>query len=186
MAITDEIPKSRLTLTYRTNVNGTPEDIQLPFRLLIMGDLSGGTSRDRAVGLDQRQIRQLDGKNLNQVIADMKMSLKLSVPNRIDPEKSESLNVTLPIEGMKSFTPAEIADHVPKLRALLLLRKLLLEVQSNLDNRKEFRILLRQLAQNPSAVAALREELAGFDDFEVPKGTEAPKGKANGEGAPAA
>lgn len=177
MAITDEIPKSRLTLTYRTNVNGTPEDMTLPFRLLMMGDMSNGTSTDRAVDLDQRRIRQLDGKNLNHVMADMKMSLKLSVPNRIDPERSKSLDVSIPIEGMKSFTPAEIAEHVPKVKALLLLRKLLLEVQSNLDNRKEFRTLLRQLAQSPEAVTALREELAGFDDFKVPTG------KAPAEGA---
>jgi type VI secretion system protein ImpB len=177
MAITDEIPKSRLTLTYRTNVNGTPEDMQLPFRLLIMGDLSNGTSKDRAVDLDLRNIRKLDGKNLNQLMADMKMSVKMSVPNRIDPDKSESLNATLPITGMKSFTPAEIAEQVPKLKALLLLRKLLLEVQNNLDNRKEFRTMLRQIAENPEAVAALREELAGFDDFKLPTG------KANGGGA---
>ncbi len=170
MAITDEIPKSRLTLTYRTNVYGTPEDVTLPFRLLIMGDLSQGTSKDRKVDLDQRHIRQLDGKNLNSVMKDMNMSVKVSVPNRIDPDRSESLEVTLPITGMKSFTPAEIAENVPKVRALLLLKKLLLEVQSNLDNRKEFRQLLRQLAQDPSAAEALKEELKGFDDFKVPTG----------------
>jgi type VI secretion system protein ImpB len=176
MAITDEIPKSRLTLTYRTNVNGTPEDMTLPFRLLIMGDLSNGTSKDRSVDLDQRTIRQLDGKNLNSLMADMKMSVTMSVPNRIDPDKSESLNVSLPIVGMKSFTPADIAEHVPKLKALLLLRKLLLEVQNNLDNRKEFRTMLRQLAENPDMAAAIREELSGFDDFKLPTG------KAGGEG----
>jgi len=170
MAITDEIPKSRLTLTYRTNVSGTPEDLQLPFRLLIMGDLSNGTSKDRAVELDQRSIRKLDGKNLNPLMADMKMSVKMSVPNKIDPDKSESLAVTLPISGMKSFTPAQIAEHVPKLKALLLLRKLLLEVQNNIDNRKEFRTMLRAIAESPEAVAALREELAGFDDFKLPTG----------------
>ena len=180
MAITDEIPKSRLTLTYRTNVNGTPEDKALPFRLLIMGDLSNGTSKDRGVDLDLRSIRQLDGKNLNSLMADMKMSVKVSVPNRIDPDKADTINVTLPIEGMKSFTPAEIAEHVPKIKSLLLLRKLLLEVQNNIDNKKEFRTLLRQLAENPETAAALREELAGFDDFKVPTG------KASGEGAPTA
>jgi type VI secretion system protein ImpB len=180
MAITDEIPKSRLTLTYRTNVNGTPEDKVLPFRLLIMGDLSNGTSKDRAVDLDQRNIRQLDGKNLNHLISDMKMSVKLAVANRIDPDKSDTINVTLPIEGMKSFTPAEIAQHVPKIKSLLLLRKLLLEVQNNIDNKKEFRTMLRQLAENPDTATALRAELAGFDDFKVPTG------KASGEGAPSA
>jgi type VI secretion system protein ImpB len=178
MAITDEIPKSRLTLTYRTNVSGAAEDVTLPFRLLIMGDLSNGTSKDRKVDLDQRQIRQLDGKNLDEVMTDMNMSLSFSVPNRIDPSKAETLSVTLPVNGMKSFTPAAVAQHVPKVRSLLLLRKLLLEVQSTLDNKKEFRTLLRQLAQNPDAVQALRDELQGFDDFKVPSG------KKESEGAP--
>lgn len=170
MAITDEIPKSRLTLTYRTTVRGEPEEVALPFRLLVLGDLSGGTSKDRASELDRRQIRRLDGKNLNQSMADMNMSVRLTVPNRIDPQKSEELAVELPIRSMASFTPAEVAKNVPKVRALLLLKKLLLEVQANIDNRKEFRKLLRLLAQDKGAVEALLKELEGFEDFKLPAG----------------
>ena len=54
MAITDEIPKSRLTLTYRTTVEGEAEEVQLPFRVVVLGDLSGGSSRDRQVDLDRQ------------------------------------------------------------------------------------------------------------------------------------
>jgi type VI secretion system protein ImpB len=170
MAITDEIPKSRLTLTYRTNVNGQLEEKQLPFRLLIMGDLSSGTSKDRALELDQRGFRHLDGRNLNAVMADMKMSLQLTVENRVDPDRGETIEVTLPVSGMNSFAPAQIAENVPKLKALLLLKKLLLEVQNNIDNRKEFRNLLRQLAESPDLAASLRAELAGYEDFKLPTG----------------
>ncbi|MEY3881501.1 MAG: type secretion system contractile sheath small subunit [Pseudomonadota bacterium] len=46
MAIQDEIPKSRLTLRYKTEVNGQPEDMTLPMRLLITGDFSQGSSTD--------------------------------------------------------------------------------------------------------------------------------------------
>jgi type VI secretion system protein ImpB len=170
MAITDEIPKSRLTLTYRTTVRGEPEDVALPFRLLVMGDLSGGTSKDRAFDLDQRQIRRLDGKNLNETMADMNMSIELTVKNCIDPSRAKEIDVKLPITSMKSFTPAEISKHVPKVRALLLLRKLLLEVQANLDNRKEFRKVLRALVQDKAAVEALMGDLKGFEDFKLPTG----------------
>lgn len=170
MAVNDEIPKSRLTLTYRTSVQGQAEDVTLPFRLLVMGDLSGGSSIDRQLDLDQRDIRNLDGTNLNQVMADMNMSVKFSVANKIDPERGEELPVELPVTSMKSFQPAEIARHVPKIRALLLLRKLLLEVQGNLDNRKEFRKLVRSLAQSEDAMAALLKQLEGYENFKVPKG----------------
>lgn len=170
MAITDEIPKSRLTLTYRTTVRGEPEDVQLPFRVLVMGDLSGGSSKDRQVDLDQRSLRALDGKNLANVMKDMNISVKFNVPNRIDPEKASDLNVELPITSMRSFTPAQIAENVPKIKALTVLKKLLLEVQANLDNRKEFRRLIRALAQDRDAVARLISELKDFETFRLPTG----------------
>jgi type VI secretion system protein ImpB len=171
MAITDEIPRSRLTLTYRTTVHGEPEDVALPFRVLVLGDLSGGSSTDRKVDLDQRSIRGLDGRNLDTVMRDMNMSVRVAVPNRIDPDKSEEMAVELPIASMKSFTPTEIAKNVPKIRALSVLKKLLLEVQANLDNRKEFRRLLRALAQDKDAVGKLLEELKGYENFKLPAGS---------------
>jgi len=177
MAITDEIPKSRITLTYRTEVHGEREDVTLPFRVLIMGDLSNNTSKDRKLDLDQRQIRGLDGKNLNAVIKDMGMSLKLTVPNKINPSEGGSeLSVELPITGLKSFTPAEISQNVPKLKALLLLKKLLLEAQANLDNRKEFRKLLRDLATRKDAIEALQGELKGYENFKLPQKAGGPQG----------
>lgn len=168
MAITDEIPKSRLTLTYRTTVTGASQEVQLPFRLVVMGDLSGGTSRDRKLDLDRRLPRRLDGKNLDDVMSDMKMSVEMTVPNRIDPDRNAQLQVKLPVTSVGSLSPAAVAKHVPKVRSLLLLKKLLLEVQANLDNRKEFRKLLRMLAQDKTAVQSLLKELQGFDDFKVP------------------
>ena len=56
MAIQDEIPKSRLTLRYKTEVNGQPEDVQLPLRMAVAGDFSGGSSKDRAVDLEAGRI----------------------------------------------------------------------------------------------------------------------------------
>lgn len=168
MAITDEIPKSRLTLTYRTTVTGAAQEVALPFRLFVMGDLSGGTSRDRKQDLDRRMPRRLDGKNLDDVMEDMQMSLEVTVPNRIDPERSAELQVKLPIDSMNALSPAAVARGVPKIKALLLLKKLLLEVQANIDNRKDFRRLLRQLAADPEAIQSLQKELKGFDDFKVP------------------
>ncbi|MCY1078683.1 type VI secretion system contractile sheath small subunit [Archangium lansingense] len=169
MAINDEIPKSRITLTYRTSVNGERAEKALPLRLLLMGSFSGGTSTDSQKDLDQRQIRNLDGKNLDQVMKDMDIRLQFQVSNRIDPGNSEQLDVELPIDSMKSFTPLQIARNIPKVRALLLLRKLLLEQQGNLDNRKEFRRLVRELAQNPEAVSALKKELQDFNGLKIPR-----------------
>lgn len=184
MAINDEIPKSRITLTYRTAVNGETEDVQLPLRLLMMGDFSNGTSKDQENDLEQREIRNLDGRNLNALMSDMQMAIRFDVPNCINPEASEMLPIELPITSMDSFSPASIAKKTPKVNALLLLRKLLLEVQGNLDNRKDFRKMLRALAQDESAMKKLMSELAEFDNFKVPKKIDAPPSSI-GDGSPA-
>ena len=93
-------------------MDGEKETVSLPLRLLVMGDLSNKfdrqTSRPRST-----KITKLDGTNLESVMADMSMSIMFSVPNKIDPDKGEDLDVTLPVTSMKSFEPAELAQHIP-------------------------------------------------------------------------
>ena len=168
MAIQDEIPKSRLTLRYKTEVSGQPEDITLPLRLLVEGDFSQGTSKDRQLDLEERRLRNLDGTNTDAVMKDMGMSLKFAVPNRVDPDKAEDMNVEIPIDSMKSFSPDHVAKHVPKLKGLLQMKKLLEEVVSNVDNRKDFRKLLNELLGDEKALAKMMEQLKGYESLKLP------------------
>lgn len=170
MAIQDEIPKSRLTLRYKTEVNGELQDVTLPMRLLVAGDFSRGTSRDRAVDLEERSIRTMDGTNTDAVMKDMGIRLDLAVANKIDPDKASELQVRIPVESMKSFSPDEVAQSVPKVKGLLTLKRLLEEMLSNVDNRKEFRNLLGELMANDQALAKVLEELKGFDGLRLPPG----------------
>jgi type VI secretion system protein ImpB len=172
MAVQDEVPKSRITLRYRTEINGTPADIDLPLRFLVLGDFSAGSSADRKVDLEERKLRNLDGKNTAGVMKDMKMSVQLSVPNKVDPANSENMDVNLSLTSMKSFSPDEVAKGIPKLRALVTLKKLLLEVDSNMGNSKDLRKLVSDLYANPEAYAKLKEELKAFEGFKLPSGGE--------------
>lgn len=168
MAVQDEIPKSRLTLTYRTEINGERENVALPLRMLVLGDLSQGTSTDRKLDLEDRKLRNIDGGNFNAIMKDMKMSIKVQVPNKIDPQNAEEIEVALPIEGMSSFSPTEIMKHVPKLKALLLLRILLQEADTHLKNKKQFAQLVQDIYSNKEAFAKVMEELKAFADFKIP------------------
>jgi type VI secretion system protein ImpB len=167
MAIQDEIPKSRITLRYKTEVQGKPEDITLPLRLMVTGDLSQGSSTDRKLDLDERRLRTLDGTNLDAVMKDMGMSLKFAVSNKIDPENAEDMDVTIPVTGMKSFSPDQVAKFVPKLKGILQVKKLLEEVVSNVDNRKEFRKLLNELMSNEEALGKMAEQLKGYESLKL-------------------
>ena len=172
MAIQDQIPKSRLTLRYKTEVNGQPEDINLPLRLLVTGDFSLGSSKDSKLDLEERRVRSMDGKNTNAVMKDMGMSLKFAVPNKVDPDKEEDLQVEIPVDSMKSFSPDTVAKNVPKLKGLLMLKELLQEVLSNVDNRKEFRNLLGELLNNEEALGKMMAELKVYESFKLSRPTD--------------
>ncbi len=168
MPIQDELPRSRLTLTYRTTINGEPETVDLPFRLLVMADYSLGSSKDRKKDLEARELRSLNGRNLDSVMKDMSMSIDLEVDDKISGGGDAKLPVTLPITSMKSFSPDEIVNHVPKLKALLLLKNLLQELQSSIDNQKELRKLIQELYTKPEVFNALRSQLKEHDGFKLP------------------
>ena len=168
MAIQDEIPKSRLTLRYKTEVSGQPEDVSLPLRLLVEGDFSMGSSKDRKLDLEERRLRTLDGTNTDAVMKDMGMSLKFAVSNKIDPEMAEDMDVEIPVDSMRSFSPDHIARHVPKLRGVLQMKKLLEEVISNVDNRKDFRKLLNELMSDEEALGKMMEQLKGYESLKLP------------------
>lgn len=172
MSIQDEIPKSRLTLRYKTEINGEPEDLTLPMRFLVMGDYSQGSSKDRKTDLDERDTRNMNGTNTDYVMKDMGINLGFSVPNKIDPDNSENLQVDLPFPSMRSFSPDEVAKNVPKINGLLTLKELLQEVMANVDNRKSYRKLLTELMGNPEALKSLISELEGYESFKIPSQTE--------------
>ncbi|HYI00511.1 type VI secretion system contractile sheath small subunit [Hyalangium sp.] len=157
MPIQDKLPKSRITLVYRTNINGEAEDVKLPFRVVVLGDFSLGSSKDRQLDLEERKMRSVTGSNLNDLMKDMGMSIAFEVDDKLSSDGEGKMAVELPISRMKSFHPDEIVHHVPKLKALLLLRKLLLEMQSDIDNRKELRRKLYELFSNKDELKKLLE-----------------------------
>jgi type VI secretion system protein ImpB len=168
MSIQDQLPRSRITLTYRTTINGEAETVSLPLRMLMLGDFSLGSSEDRKVDLEARKLRSVNGRNLDELMKDMKMSLRFQVPNRINPDVEADLDVELPIDRMKSFHPDEVVHHVPKLKALRLLKKLLLEMQSSIDNQKALRGLVYELFSNKEALKQVLAELKDYESLRLP------------------
>jgi len=159
MSVQDEVPKSRITLTYKTEVDGEPAAVDLPLRLMLVGDFSQGSSKDRKIDLDERAPRNLNGSNTADIMQDMGISLEIVVPNKISGGDSGDINVKLSIDGLDSFSPQEIAKQVPQIQSLVLFKKLLEEVQSNIANKKEFAQLLNKLYSNKEALTQVKKEL---------------------------
>ena len=181
MPVQEEVQKSRITLTYKTEVDGQPAVVNLPFRVLVLGDFSGGSSKDRQIDLEERGLRSFDGRNTNQIMKDMRISLDVVVPNKINPQE-ESMRVQLNLDSMKAFSPESVAKQVPQIRSLMLLKKLLEEVQSNVANKKEFAQLLSKLFSSKESLEKMREKLKSYSMYRIPYKLDASKEEQKKEG----
>lgn len=167
MSVQEEVPKSRITLTYKTEVDGEPAAVDLPLRMMVLGDFSHGSSKDRKLELDERSLRSLNGSNTNEIMKDMGIELEMVVPDKIDPN-GQDMRVKLKLEHLNSFSPEEVAKQVPQIRSLLLLKKLLEEVQSNVANKKEFAALLNKLFSSEALLSQMKDKLQNFSSYKIP------------------
>lgn len=54
MSARSSLPKSRITLKYPCSIDGVKKNQELPLRMLVVGDFSEGTSKDRKLLLEER------------------------------------------------------------------------------------------------------------------------------------
>jgi type VI secretion system protein ImpB len=174
MAAKNSVPKSRISLTYDTKQPDQPKkEKELPLRLLVMGDLSGRAHKPEGTAapagkpddLENRPIHNLSGPNLDAVMAKMNVSLTLNgVANHVDKDGAP-FDVTIPLKSMSAFEPGNMVDLVEPVKKLLEIRKLVLDLQAQVDNNKTFRRLVRELAApaNRDLLKQLRQHPAVKD-----------------------
>jgi len=183
MVVQDEVMKSRITLVYRTEMNGRLKEEKLPFRVLVTGDFSKGSSKDRQLKLAEREIRNFDGSNTDSVIRDMDIKLGLTAKNRINPNEAETIDVELPIDGIRSFSPDQVAQNIPQVRQLIELKALLQEGLTAVANKPQLAEQLKSIFSNPEALKKLKGQLGKLSFLQLPsKGDEERKPQTEGEG----
>lgn len=178
MAIQDDkrMPKSRVTLRYRTEINGAPEDITLPLRILVAGNFSGYTEENRKVGessssseherlpLDKRST--LDASETQNVVMHGEEGERLERAARFNPVLRR-LNIKhngVAFDKIQDFSPRLILSKgAGDVRTMLKVRRLLTHFKANLSNNKAYRQVIGEaLASNPDGVRKLEEAYKAF------------------------
>lgn len=149
-------PKERVNIVYRPATGDAKEEVELPLRILVMGDFTQNPD-DRM--LEEKEPVSIDKDNFNEVLKAQNISLNLTVPNKISGEPDDELNVNLAFGSLKDFTPEEIAEKTPELKKLLDLREALTALKGPLSNVPEFRKKLQELVKDDAAREQLLKEL---------------------------
>ncbi len=153
-------PKERVNIVYRPAVGDAKEDVELPFKQLVVGDF---TLKEDSRQLEEIKPINVDKDNFNNVLESHNLSLDMSIPNHLAPapagKEPETMRVTLKVREMKDFTPDSIVEQVPELRELIALRDALKALKGPLGNIPDFRKKLQEIIQNEDTRAKLLSEL---------------------------
>ena len=153
-------PKERINITFKPAVGGAQEDVELPLKLLVLGDFS---LRADPRKLEDRKPIGIDKPTFDEVLAKQALSLTLSVPNRLQEAADvEELSVQVRISAMKDFNPANLVEQIPQLQKLMALREALVALKGPLGNTPSFRNAIERTLANGDSRARVLAEL-GLD-----------------------
>ena len=149
-------PKERVNIVYRPATGDAKEEVELPLRVLVMGDFTQSPD-DRM--LEDREPINIDKDNFTEVLKEQNISLDLTVPNKISGEPDDEMSVNLSFASIKDFEPEAIARNTPELNKLLELREALTALKGPLSNAPDFRKKLQELVKDDAARDQLLKEL---------------------------
>ncbi|SFQ87084.1 type VI secretion system protein ImpB [Halopseudomonas formosensis] len=158
-------PKERINVTFSPDTNGAQEELELPLKLMVLGDF---TQREDERQIEDRKPISIDKHNFDEVLAKQELNLTLTVPNRLqDDPQQEDLAVKLQINSMKDFNPASLVEQVPELRQLMELRDALVALKGPLGNAPAFRKAIESVLGDDASRERILNEL-GLTDTQQP------------------
>lgn len=153
-------PKERINIVYKPATGDAKEEIELPLKLLLLGDY---TMRADDRPLDERKPVNIDKDNFNEVMRKHELKLDLNTANRLSSEENEELAVSLKFSDLKDFSPEGVVRQVPELNKLLELREALTALKGPLGNIPAFRKMIESALADDENRGQLLKEL-GIED----------------------
>jgi type VI secretion system protein ImpB len=145
-------PKERVNITYRPATGDAKEEVELPLKLLVVGDFTLAKD-DRSV--EERDPINIDKDSFNDVLKAQNLSLDLKVANTLSGKDDEELGVGLKFQSLKDFDPDSIVQQVPELKKMMELRDAIKAMKGPLGNVPEFRKKIQSIIDDP----ALRDKI---------------------------
>ncbi|MCK5505072.1 MAG: type VI secretion system contractile sheath small subunit [Thermodesulfovibrionia bacterium] len=149
-------PKERVNIVYRPATGDAQEEVELPLKLMVMGDFTGSADE---TPVEERKPINIDKDNFNEVLKGQNIGVNLTVPNKLSGKPDEEMNVGLKIQTIKDFGPEGIVEQVPELKKLQELREALKSLKGPLSNVPAFRKKIQELVKDEDARKQMLKEM---------------------------
>ena len=151
-------PKERINISYRPATGSAKESVELPFKVLVMGEFD---TSENAESVEERKLIDINDHNFDDVMSEFDLSVDFAVENKMANDGS-FINVALKINQLSDFSPDSIVEQVPELQAMLELRDALKALKGPLGNSPQMRKRIQALLNDDVSREALRKEI-GLD-----------------------
>ena len=153
-------PKERINIRYVPATGDQQEEVELPLRLVMLGDYLG---REDDTPLEERDVLSVDKNTFSSVMQEAGLSRELNVKDTLSGDEDARLKVNLKFKGLKDFSPDEIVKQVPELERLIELREALVALKGPLGNIPALRKRLEQILEDEDSRQKLIEELQSIE-----------------------
>jgi len=147
----------RVQLTYKVETGGAMEDVELPFVVGVLADLSGNPKQPLKL-LRERDAVYLDRDNFNDVLRKAAPRLTFKVPDKLA-GTGKDIPVELNFQSFDDFGPTEVARQIPQTRELLEMRERLTQMLVKMEGRPELENLMAEVLNNTEKAKLLAEEM---------------------------
>lgn len=152
-------PKERVNIRYRPATGNAKEEVELPLKLLVVGDY---TLRPDDRPVEERALVSINKDNFDDVLKSQNLALDMTVPSKLDDAAAdEKLAVSLTFSRLKDFEPEAVVKQVPELSKLLEMREALVALKGPLGNIPAFRKLIQSVIEDEATRQKFLAELTG-------------------------
>ncbi len=149
-------PKERINIVYKPANDGASEAIELPLKMLTLGDFTGAPD---ATPIEERRPINVDKDNFSQVMQGHDLKLQICVDDKLSEAEGATLSLELRPRTLKDFEPEGVVQQVEPLKKMLELRAALCALKGPMGNLPAFRRRIASLLGDPQSRAQLSAEL---------------------------
>jgi type VI secretion system protein ImpB len=164
----DRVRRPRVQITYDVETGGAMKQVELPFVVGVVADLSG-QPKEALKPLKERKFTPIDRDNFNDVLARAAPRLAMKVTNKLTGDENSKLAVELNFKNLSDFDPAKVAAQIPALNELLLMRQKLVELLAKMEGNDKLEQLLSDVLANTDKAMALAKQRGLGADESTPK-----------------